>query len=160
MLWEVNIEISCRPERLKELCDLLNTHRCVMLAKPVIEEGEVVKGGGAPIIFQSPNSRIECEALVLHQSEEDDLLRHLKKVLGSTESLSIYPSDKGKVLRKHIMKIGGITASILFAVVIVELLALARDRPLTLADTLIGAGSAAFAAFVIEVFIIAREHNL
>ena len=158
MLWEVNIEISCRPERLKELCDLLNTHRCVMLAKPVIEEGEAVKGG-APIITQSP-SKIECNALVLHQSEEDDLLRHLRKVLGSTESLSINPSDKGKVLRNHIMKIGGITASILFAVVIVELLALTRDRPLTLADTLIGAPSAAFAAFVIEAFIIAREHNL
>ena len=159
MLWEVNIEISCRPERLQELCDLLNTHRCVMLAKPVIEEGEAVRGG-APIITQSTSSRVECNALVLHQSEEDNLLRHLKKVLKSTESLSFNPSDKGKVLTKHIIKIGGITASILFAVVIVELLALARDRPLTLSDSLIGAGLAALAAFVIEAFIIAREYNL
>ena len=156
MLWEVHIEISCRPERLKELCDLLNTHRCVMLAKPVIEEGEVVKGG-APVITQS-SSKIECNALVLHQSEEDNLHRHIKKVLEPTESFSFDPSAKRNVLIRHVIKIAGITASILFAVVIVELLALARDRPLTLSDSLIGAGLAALAAFFIEAFVIAREH--
>jgi hypothetical protein len=130
-----------------------------MLAKPVIEEGEGVKGGGAPIITQSSSSKIESNAQFLHQSEEDNLRRHLKKVLEPTESPSFNPSNKTKVLLRHVIKIAGITPGILFVVVITELLALAENRPLTFSGILIGAGSAALIASTIEALIIAREHN-
>lgn len=144
---------------MKELCDLLNTHRCVILVGKVKEEGEGVLPA-APIITHSPSSKIECKAQVLHQSEEDNLRRHLDKILepAERESFSFRPSDKGKVLRNHVIKMGGITAIIVFAVIIYHSLVV-EQRPLTL-DNLITAGLAALIASVVEGLIIAREHAI
>jgi hypothetical protein len=128
VLWRVFIEIKCRRERLEEICDILNTHRCVMAAKPVIEEGERTKGG-APAIIPSPGT-IACNALVLHQSEEDDLIRHLEQIRELTESISHF-SEKRKALARHVM----LTA-------------------------LVGAFAAAGVAFVVEALIVVREHSL
>jgi hypothetical protein len=65
-----------------------------------------MRKGGAPTITPSP-SKIEVHAQVLHQSEEDDLKRHIEKMLESTESFSFDPSKKRKILLKHIIKDNG-----------------------------------------------------
>lgn len=93
MLWNVNFEIGCRPERLKELCNLLNTHRCVILAKPVVEQGDVAKGGVLNIT-RSPNSNIECNAQVLHQSEEDNLVYRRNMTRSVTKFLQVRQGEK------------------------------------------------------------------
>jgi hypothetical protein len=70
-------------------------------------------------------------------------------------------SEKRKVLATHLLLTDGITAMILFGVVIGhEAILVGQDRPLTLPDALSGAVFAAVVAFAIEVFVIVREHNL
>ena len=131
MLWRVYIEINCGHERVQEICNMLNTHRCVMSAKPVVEEGERTREG-SPVNIPSPHV-IACNALVLHQSEEDDLLRHIEKIREPTESIVEYDSEKRKVLTKHLLLTAGITSIILFGVVIGhEALLVGQDRPLSI----------------------------
>ena len=126
-----------------------------MSAKPVVEEGEKTRGG-SPINIPSPHV-IACNALVLHQSEEDDLLRHIEKIREPTESIVESDSEKKKVLTRHLL----LTAIILFGVVIGhEAILVGQDRPLTLPDALSGAIFAAVVAFSIEAFIIVREQNM
>jgi hypothetical protein len=128
-----------------------------MSAKPVIEEGERIRGG-SPVNIPSPHV-IACNALVLHQSEEDDLLRHIEKIREPTESIVEHDSEKRKVLTRHLLLTAGITSMILFGVVIGHEVILV-GRPLTFPDALSGAIFAAVVAFGIESFIIVREQNL
>jgi hypothetical protein len=86
-----------------------------MSAKPVIEEAEQVKGG-APITAQSNLVTIVCEAMVLHQSEEDNLHRHIEKIREPGEQV-LYAPQKRKALTKHIVRTAGITSMILFIVI-------------------------------------------
>jgi len=127
-----------------------------MSAKSVKEDIELVKGGGAPKITQSP-SIIVCEAVVLHQSEEQNLLRHLRKILEPGESES-HISQKKKALTKHMFFTAGMTSIIVFIVAVSYLVSV--NRPLTLSDSLLGGFVAAAAAFIVEAIIIGREYNL
>jgi hypothetical protein len=158
VLWSVNIEIQCRPARVQEICVMLNTHRCVMSAKPVKEEVELIKGG-SPTIIPSQSS-IACRTLMLHQSEEDDLFRHIEKTLEPGESMSHF-SEKTKALTRHLVFTAGIAAIILFVVVIAhEIYLIEQHRLLTLSDALWGALFAASIAFGVEAGITLREHNV
>lgn len=128
-----------------------------MSAKPVIEEAEQVKGG-APITAQSSLATIVCEAMVLHQSEEDNLRRHIEKVREPGEQVS-YAPQKRKALTRHIVRTAGFTSIILFAVVMAHEWVIV-GRPLTLSDSITGAILAAVVAFTVEALLIMREYNL
>jgi hypothetical protein len=155
--WRIHIDIKCREEHVQHICDSLNAHRCVILAKPVIEEVEQIKG--APAIIRSASS-VVCEAIVLHQSEEEHLLRHLEKIRDTVESIS-HVSEKRQAIRGHIISTATFTSIILFTVVLShELIIVWQNRPLASEDALIGAFAAAVIAFVVEAFIIAREHGV
>ncbi|MGC2572238.1 MAG: hypothetical protein WA364_12060 [Candidatus Nitrosopolaris sp.] len=123
-----------------------------MSAKPVIEEGERIKGG-APTITPI-QSTIQSNAVVLHQSEEDDLFRHIEKTLEPGESMSHF-SENRKALVGHFIFTAGLTSIVLFTVVIIhETYLIGQNRPLTLSNALWGAFVAALAAFGVEAIII------
>ena len=161
MQWQVYIEIECEHDKLDEICQLLNNHPSVTSAKPVIEEAEQVKGG-APIINRSSLSSIICNAIILHQWEEEDLRRLVEKLRMLTKDFQFH-SEKRKALRKHIMLTAGLTAAILFTVVMgdqIILLVTVGERPITVVQSLSVAIVAATAAFLIEALIIVKEHNV
>ena len=69
------MEMNC-PRGKEETCKTLNSHRCIMFAKPVSEEGEQTRDE-PPRLVRSSLVLIICKAKVLHKSDEEELIREI-----------------------------------------------------------------------------------
>ena len=131
-----------------------------MSARSIKKDVELMRGGAPRIIPPSSTESIACEAIVLHQSEEDNLDRFVKKILepAAGEVVSRRLSEKRKVLTKYMLLTAGKTSIIAFIVVVAYLVTV--NRPLTLSDALLGAFVTAAVTFIIEIIIISREYEI
>lgn len=167
MLWDVDYELSCQKIQADGLCKAIRDHHCIIYARPLAEQGEQQKGQ-QPHTSNAvdPNwSIIICKAQVQHLSEEETLVRHMRRCIhryNATVENSF--SQQKHIMRRYILRTAGIAALILFVVVVGHevVLRLGKSEPLdfgTLGESLVVAIIAALVYFLVEWLVILREHE-